>query len=572
MKKYICYVLALAILLCLVPVSHAQTVYQVGSQMMDFTIETHDGKTISLYETLKEKDLVLINIWASWCGPCRNEFPYMEQAYQAYSDRVEIIAVSCEPTDTNASIGEFAKELGLTFPMGKDTANLANLFQAQYIPTSVIVSKTGRVEYIESRSMTSVYEFTGLFDAFLQRKPTVARESQETLSVALNAEGMEYSFYNGSDEYAWPMIYAEVDGRKVVRNANQGVGNSYAAVYASVSANVGDVLVVEFKTSTEPMNDLMKIVIDNEVVKVFGGEHDWMTYAHPFASSGTHEVQITYVKNLTVNGGEDRIWIDTVKVVPAEEALDALSMNPDLPIHEELSVAPLGENAKKVLIFDPSGMMDLYFGEFEAYIANADAVEIAVGLTNEIDPEIAFIVSDADSVMCPIATIEPDADGFYRQTFALDSMETSGYPYTTIYLYSDQGLDPVKTVMFFVDEENTDIMMHLTTQDEENPTVWTYEEDLDAGEPDEEETEVHYTVKFVDQTGAPVPGVMAQVCTDLLCSVYVSDENGVCAFSVLPNVWEMHILMLPEGYEGDMETVWTLAPNGEDIEIVLEKK
>ena len=52
----------------------------------------------------------------------------------------------------------------------------------------------------------------------------------------------------------------------------------------------------------------------------------------------------------------------------------------------------------------------------------------------------------------------------------------------------------------------------------------------------------------------------------------VSDENGVCAFSVLPNAWEMHILMLPEGYEGDMETVWTLAPNGEEIEIVVEKK
>lgn len=572
MKKYIGFVLALIILLGIMPVSHAATVYQVGSQMMDFTIETYDGKTISLYETLKEKELVLINIWASWCGPCRNEFPFMEEAYKAYSDRVEIIAVSCEPTDTNESIGEFAKELGLTFPMGKDTANLAYLFQAQYIPTSVIVSKTGKVEFIDSVSMTSVEAFTSLFDAFMQRKPTAAHTPKDVLSAALNEEGAQHPFYNGTDEYAWPMVYEEKDGRQVVKSSNAGAGNSYAAVYASVPAKVGDVLVVEFKTSTEPMNDLMKIVIDNEVVKVFGGEHDWMTYAHPFSSDGTHEVQITYVKNLTGNGGEDAIWIDTVKVVDAFDALDALSMNPDLPIHEELSVAPLGENAKKVLIFDPSGMMDLYFGEFEAYIANADSVEIAVGLTNEIDPEIAFIVSDADSVMRPIATIEPDADGFYRQTFALDSMEKSGYPYTTIYFCSDPALDPVKTVMFFVDEENIDMMMHLTTQDEENPTVWTYEEDLDANEVDAEEVEVSYTVKFVDQTGAPVPGVMAQVCTDLLCSVYVSDENGVCAFSVLPDVWEMHILMLPEGYEGDLEEVWTLAPNGEDIEIVLEKK
>lgn len=572
MKKYIGFVLALIMLLGIMPVSHAETVYQVGSQMMDFTVETHDGRTISLYETLKEKELVMINIWASWCGPCRSEFPYMEEAYKAYSDRVEIIAVSCEASDTNQSIGEFASDLGLTFPMGRDTANLAYLFQAQYIPTTVIVNKHGKVEYIESASMTSAEAFTSLFDAFLQKKPTVAHTPKDVLGAALNEDGASIPFYNGTDEYAWPMVYEEKDGRAAVKSSNAGVGNSYASVNASVSANVGDVLIVEFKTSSEPMNDLMKIVVDNEVVKVFGGEHDWMTYAHPFASDGTHEVQINFVKNLTENGGEDAVWIDTVKVVPAKDALSALSMNPEFPVHETLSLAPLGDEVKKVLIFDPSGMLDMYFGEFEAYIANADRVEVAAGLTNEIDPEIALLVSDADSIMRPLSVITPDDDGFYRHTFTLDSMDTTGYPYTTIYLCPDPGLEPVRTVMFFQDEENLDMMMLLTTQDEENPSVWTYEEDLDAGEMDEEETEVHYTVKFVDQTGAPVPGVMAQVCTDLLCSVYVSDENGVCAFSVLPNAWEMHILMLPEGYEGDMEKIWTLAPNGEDIEIVLEKK
>ncbi|MBQ6715769.1 MAG: hypothetical protein IJN21_04510, partial [Clostridia bacterium] len=132
-----------------------------------------------------------------------------EEAYKAYSDRVEIIAVSCEPTDTNESIGEFAGELGLTFPMGKDTANLAYLFLAQYIPTSVIVSKTGKVEFIDSVSMTSVEAFTSLFDAFMQRKPTAAHTPQDVLSATLNEEGVQHPFYNGTDEYAWPMVYEE---------------------------------------------------------------------------------------------------------------------------------------------------------------------------------------------------------------------------------------------------------------------------------------------------------------------------------------------------------------------------
>jgi len=571
MKKTFVCMLVLALLIGVMFVSNAATVYQVGSQMMDFSINTHDGKTVSLYDTLKEKELVVLNIWASWCGPCRSEFPYMEEVYREYSDRIEIIAASCEPSDTERAIGEFASELGLTFPMGRDTANLATLFQVQYIPTTAIIGKSGKVEYIANGALSGAEDFRNLLDAFLMKAPTVSPSGQEALFDALNADGGEIEFKNSGDEYAWPMVVSETDGRSVVKSSNTGVPNSYASVKAKVDANAGDVLMVEFKTSTEAMFDLMKICIDNTVVKVFGGEHDWMTYAHPFESAGAHEIEITYVKNMQDSMGDDCVWIDSVKVVPASEAVNALSMNPEYPVKDALSLVPTSDNAKKVLIFDPFGSLEYYFGEFEAYVANGDSVEIAAGLTAEVDPEIAFLLCDYDNVTRPISSIAPDENGLYRMNCLIDDMEETGYPYTTVYLFSDPALDPDLTVMFFRNEDNLDAMMALISQDEENPAVWTYEEDLEAEYASDEDGEWNYVISFVDQTGAPVPGVMAQVCSETVCTVYFSDEAGKCAFKLNPDNWEMHLLMIPEGYSGDTETVTNLSPYGEEIEIVLER-
>ncbi len=54
-----------------------------GQAMPDFTVSLTDGTTAALSEILKEKELVVLNIFASWCGPCEKEFPEMEKVYQS---------------------------------------------------------------------------------------------------------------------------------------------------------------------------------------------------------------------------------------------------------------------------------------------------------------------------------------------------------------------------------------------------------------------------------------------------------------------------------------------------------
>jgi thiol-disulfide isomerase/thioredoxin len=65
-----------------------------GQEAPDFVLPLTDGSEAKLSELLKDKEVVVLNIFASWCGPCEKEFPDMEKTYQKYKDKMEIVAVS----------------------------------------------------------------------------------------------------------------------------------------------------------------------------------------------------------------------------------------------------------------------------------------------------------------------------------------------------------------------------------------------------------------------------------------------------------------------------------------------
>ena len=103
MKKLLAALIALALCLSCFALAGAETeptVYALGNTIEDFTVTTFNGQTVTLSELLKEKDLVVLNIFASWCKPCEREFPEMEEVYQANRDRMEIVSISGDPNDT----------------------------------------------------------------------------------------------------------------------------------------------------------------------------------------------------------------------------------------------------------------------------------------------------------------------------------------------------------------------------------------------------------------------------------------------------------------------------------------
>ena len=117
---------------------------EVGSRAPAFrAINLKTGDTVSLSKEYKNK-VVLVNIWATWCVPCRKEMPAMERLYQELGPQgFKIAAVSIDEGDTKDVIS-FADELGLTFDILHDgDGSVQKAFQTFMYPESFLIDQTG---------------------------------------------------------------------------------------------------------------------------------------------------------------------------------------------------------------------------------------------------------------------------------------------------------------------------------------------------------------------------------------------------------------------------------------------
>lgn len=113
-------------------------------QAPDFTLTTFDGQTITLSELRGQ--VVIVNFWASWCGPCREEAPALERIWRAYRDRgVAVIGVTYADEDANAMA--FMDEYDLTYLIGPDrgTEISGDLYNIQGVPETFIIDQAGNV-------------------------------------------------------------------------------------------------------------------------------------------------------------------------------------------------------------------------------------------------------------------------------------------------------------------------------------------------------------------------------------------------------------------------------------------
>ena len=169
MKKLISILLALALslTLCLTAAS-AEGSIGMGKQFPDFTVTDSDGITFTLSEALKDHEAVLLNFWATWCGWCVYEFPYVNEVYNEYKDRVAFIALTTEPGDTDKVINDFRKENGLLFPMGRDeNSKLADAVSIEGLPTTVIIDRFGNMVFSHAGAFFSADEIRRVLDQFV---------------------------------------------------------------------------------------------------------------------------------------------------------------------------------------------------------------------------------------------------------------------------------------------------------------------------------------------------------------------------------------------------------------------
>ena len=117
----------------------------VGAPAPDFALKTLDGTQVRLSE-LRGK-VVFVNLWATWCPPCREELPTMVRFYRAYRDRgVEILAVS-EDRDPRA-VRKALERYGIPFPVLLDeNKRVYNLYRATGIPETHLIDRQGIIRH-----------------------------------------------------------------------------------------------------------------------------------------------------------------------------------------------------------------------------------------------------------------------------------------------------------------------------------------------------------------------------------------------------------------------------------------
>lgn len=118
--------------------------YGLGDQLPDLTVTDCDGNRHSLVEILSHKKAVVLNFWFLNCGPCKMEFPYVQEAYEVYGNEVAFLALN--PMDgTDETVRNYRWEQGITFPMVNCDPVLQDVFAITAYPTTLIIDRTGTV-------------------------------------------------------------------------------------------------------------------------------------------------------------------------------------------------------------------------------------------------------------------------------------------------------------------------------------------------------------------------------------------------------------------------------------------
>jgi thiol-disulfide isomerase/thioredoxin len=132
---------------------------EVGKPAPDFELDTLDGQTVVLSQL--KGTTVLLNFWATWCGPCRSEMPLLQHIHE--KSRVVLLAVNVG--EGSSDVSQFMESAGFTFTVLLDSqAAVAQKYNVMGIPTTFFIDGEGVIQEIQVGAFTNQVEIENILN------------------------------------------------------------------------------------------------------------------------------------------------------------------------------------------------------------------------------------------------------------------------------------------------------------------------------------------------------------------------------------------------------------------------
>lgn len=553
----------------LLDASAVKSPLKLGAVAADMTVKAADGTTYKISELLKTKEAVVLNFWYEACQPCKEEFPYMEEAYLEYSDKIEILAINTEDGD-DASVAAYKAAMGLTFPMTKADRTYAAAFGVQACPTTIVIDRYGTIGFMHTGSVPNADAFRNLFayftaDDYVQSTvknlddivteieggngtkeyPYEEYRTEFEAEVEAGAE-VYYQMYrvNGmileiADEDAYVMYegkkYEPVDGKVslVLKTADtytpavfaignrSGVKEKFTATVSFRQGSAGNPFVMNLGAFA---------------AKVEAGNEEGIYYTYTATENGTFSLQCTGV---TTGVKYDFSLYNTVT-----SALHNLSSD-----GEGDGTVSILVNAGDVVQISV-GVLPNDDNEIPATDFNFKA-SFVKGKGTGVDPnaeyEYKIVVTDQNGKPIPNVSVRLNADG------AIDNIKTDASGVATISLRAGNYIVTVTAPEGYKEDLTEYIMTsvdnQLTVQLEKKAT--------------EKKT---YTVTVVDENGKAIAGAGVTVGGEHYAK---TDKNGKASFTLQADDYSVSVTAA--GYTSDGKT-YSLSAGATDVKVTLKKE
>ena len=160
--------------------AYSSRIQWAGRFAPDFDLETATGARFRLSENVGKK-LIVLNFFATWCGPCREETPELNRYYQKHQNE-GFLLLGVDANETRELVDKFAGEFKLSYPWGIDKGSVQKAYRVTVFPTTVLIGVDGKVAFYQEGALPNA---DVAFDSFL-------RANRQLLAAGLGISSEAY--------------------------------------------------------------------------------------------------------------------------------------------------------------------------------------------------------------------------------------------------------------------------------------------------------------------------------------------------------------------------------------------